>query len=967
MHKKFLIFLFSAGLILRMLLAWFNMGFPNDTACFAGWADRMFQTGPVGFYTSDMFTDYPPGFMYILYLVGAITSFFKLPQYSGAHLLLLKFPAILCDMLCAYVLYRVGTKHKLPCPAWLLSAAYLFNPAILLNSSVWGQADSVYTLSVVLLCLFLSYGKLFPAYITFGIGILIKPQMLVFTPILLMGILDYVFLQDFSNRKFVRNLFQGLLVILGMIFFSLPFGLTNVLSQYTSTLGSYPYASVNAYNFWGLLGRNWGSQDSSFLFLSCKTWGILVIIAIVILTIFFSLRMGKQPYKYPVLAAFIILTMFLFSVRMHERYLYPALVLLLLAYIQKPHKTFLGCYISFSLLHFANTAHVLFFYDAQNYNPQNPVILFISAGMLLTAIIFYKELYKLLPGIPQKQISKTMPPIQKTSFHKLDFILMTAITLLYSAFALHDLGNQYAPATTHDMTQGESITFLFEEDNSPHTLSYYLAPKHNRHFILEGFSQVTEQWLYLDDITLNNVFTWQSVALEEYSLEENHISSLRLTLSDTQASILELVFTDSDSNVLQPANAQEYPALFDENSMFPVQSSFRDSMYFDEIYHGRTAYEFLKGLPTYETTHPPLGKIFIAIGVALFGMNPFGWRIMGTLFGIAMVPVLYLFGKRITGNTPVSALACFLYAFDFMHFTQTRIATIDVFITFFVIIMYYFMYEYCTLDFSKVSFTHTLLPLGACGIAMGLGLASKWTGAYAGVGLAILFFANLIKIPNKKKTIAFCMVFFVAIPGLIYLLSYLPFVDSSSANLWKKMIANQEYIFQYHSKLESTHPYSSTWKEWPVMIRPIWYYSNILSDTMREGISAFGNPSVWWIGIPAFLHMLYLALKKKDRTAVFLIIGYLAQYLPWFFVTRVTFIYHYFPSVAFVVLMIAHSLMQFKNHCSSKVFALILSSYALVAFGLFLLFYPVLSGQPIEAEFAIQHLRWMDTWVLIAG
>ena len=174
-------------------------------------------------------------------------------------------------------------------------------------------------------------------------------------------------------------------------------------------------------------------------------------------------------------------------------------------------------------------------------------------------------------------------------------------------------------------------------------------------------------------------------------------------------------------------------------------------------------------------------------------------------------------------------------------------------------------------------------------------------------------------------------------------------------------------MFQYHSNLNATHPYSSTWKEWPLMVRPIWYYSNILSNTLREGISSFGNPSVWWVGIPAFLHMLYLVIKKKDRTAVFLIIGYFAQYLPWFFVSRITFIYHYFPSVAFLVLMIAHSLMQFKKHCSAKFFTFILCSYAVIAFGLFLLFYPVLSGQPIEAEFAIKHLRWLDTWVLIAG
>lgn len=92
-----------------------------------------------------------------------------------------------------------------------------------------------------------------------------------------------------------------------------------------------------------------------------------------------------------------------------------------------------------------------------------------------------------------------------------------------------------------------------------------------------------------------------------------------------------------------------------------------------------------------------------------------------------------------TRNTPAAALACFLFAFDFMHFTQTRIATIDVYITFFVIAMYYFMYYYCSMSFYDTPLYKTFVPLGLCGICMGLGIASKWTGIYAGCGLALLF------------------------------------------------------------------------------------------------------------------------------------------------------------------------------------------------------------------------------------
>ena len=271
-------------------------------------------------------------------------------------------------------------------------------------------------------------------------------------------------------------------------------------------------------------------------------------------------------------------------------------------------------------------------------------------------------------------------------------------------------------------------------------------------------------------------------------------------------------------------------------------------------------------------------------------------------------------------------------------------------------------------------------------------------------------------VSNTRRTIVFCLVFFVALPSLIYFLSYLPFRDYSDRGLWDRMLYNQETMFNYHSNLDSTHPYSSTWYEWPIIKRPIWYYSRTITRTatggtragcvknsqvskdtaitaaqasgtnepmltkklrpgprtvtrtlntsLREGISSFGNPAVWWPGIPAAFYMIYLWAKKKDSIAAFLLIGYLAQYLPWFFVTRITFIYHYFPSVVFVVLMITYSILQWKDKMPKRNFIALAAVYGIIAFGLFLLFYPVLAGQPVEASYVARYLRWFGSWVL---
>ena len=134
--------------------------------------------------------------------------------------------------------------------------------------------------------------------------------------------------------------------------------------------------------------------------------------------------------------------------------------------------------------------------------------------------------------------------------------------------------------------------------------------------------------------------------------------------------------------------------LHDERKTVPNRESYYNSTYFDEIYHARTAYEFINSEHVYEWTHPPLGKVFIAMGIKMFGMNPFGWRITGTVFGILMLFFIYIFVKKMTNQTWLSAISTLVFAFDFMHFTQTRIATIDVYVTFFIILMYLFMYIY---------------------------------------------------------------------------------------------------------------------------------------------------------------------------------------------------------------------------------------------------------------------------------
>ena len=266
---------------------------------------------------------------------------------------------------------------------------------------------------------------------------------------------------------------------------------------------------------------------------------------------------------------------------------------------------------------------------------------------------------------------------------------------------------------------------------------------------------------------------------------------LKITNMEPDITIHELLIYGADAEVPLPVSqiiysnfTQNRPEnLFDEQEKAVQISNYTNSTYFDEIYHVRTAYEYLQGFSPYETTHPPLGKILISVGIMLFGLNPFGWRFMGVVCGILLVPFMYLFGKKLFGRKLFAVFASLLMAFDFMHFTQSRIGTVDTFVTLFVVLSYFFMFcfyrQYIKRD--KKAFLWLLLS----GICFGLGAATKWNFLYCGIGLAVFFFYTVYLVWKKRKAeranykplakvIVSAAVFFVIIPALLYYVSYIP-------------------------------------------------------------------------------------------------------------------------------------------------------------------------------------------------
>jgi hypothetical protein len=217
--------------------------------------------------------------------------------------------------------------------------------------------------------------------------------------------------------------------------------------------------------------------------------------------------------------------------------------------------------------------------------------------------------------------------------------------------------------------------------------------------------------------------------------------------------------------------------------------------------------------------------------------------------------------------------------------------------------------------------------------------------------------------------VGFCLIFFVLIPGLIYYLSYLPYGRYEGAALFTRayrniVVNNQIGMYTYHSEtvLGSTHPYSSHWYQWLVNARPILYVLEYPSQGTKISIAAFLNPVLCWGGLLSLPVLGWMAIRRRDRRAAFILLGYLSQLLPWVPVARLTFEYHYFPSALFLVLSLSYVLALLRENRKTwrrAAFALVLGSGLL-----FLLFFPALNGLEIRSDLATALMRWLPSWPL---
>ena len=398
---------------------------------------------------------------------------------------------------------------------------------------------------------------------------------------------------------------------------------------------------------------------------------------------------------------------------------------------------------------------------------------------------------------------------------------------------------------------------------------------------------------------------------------------------------------------------------------------------FDEIYYAKDAWSILQH--GYEATwsegadelfargdtslltdspsfvvHPPLGKLVIGVGMALFGVDPFGWRVMAAVAGALMVGATTLLARRLSRSNLVAGIAGLLLTVDGLAFTMSRVALLDIFqATFLVAAVAALVRDRDAMrarlaaDLEAAGRDHLAGDLGPrlwwrpwrllAGVLFGCSIATKWNSVYALAAFALLSLAwdlGARRLAGARRPVlrglfrdgipAFLQL--VGVAAVAYVASWARWLatDGGWGRQWAaehpdaplarwlpdglaSLLAYHREIYRFHTGdyiNEATHPYAADPSGWLVLARPLALdaVNDIApgtngcpagSENCLQVIVALGTPLLWWGAAAALVLAILFWIGLRDWRFSVPVVGALAMWLPWFQHTERPLFYFY--------------------------------------------------------------------------
>ncbi|KWV93337.1 phospholipid carrier-dependent glycosyltransferase [Erythrobacter sp. YT30] len=414
-------------------------------------------------------------------------------------------------------------------------------------------------------------------------------------------------------------------------------------------------------------------------------------------------------------------------------------------------------------------------------------------------------------------------------------------------------------------------------------------------------------------------------------------------------------------------------------ALFAALASFRLSIpsapYFDEVHYLPAARELIsmglgEGGRYLNPEHPLLGKQFIALGIYLFGDNPLGWRIMSLFFGtLTIAASMRALWQASHDRFAVIAFGILL-ATGFHLFVHARIAMLDIFMAAFLSIAAWQFAAACREPETG------RWRLAVTGIAIGCALGSKWNAVPLAMVPGLTFFAARLSagrrrlvastrgIPVPGISLAEAFVWLGLVPLTIYALTFAPgywlgeylrpspLAEAGLIGFHQEILALQQQVL-------APHNYQSTWDQWVLNTRGIWYLYEY-ADGAQRGILLIGNPLTMLLGLPALIWAAGTGIVRGDWAKLGAAIGFGVSLGLWLIAPKpVQFYYHYMMPSVFLLATLALCLSELRNNGWAK------WSYGILAAStaMFAVFYKVLSAAPLDGPMSFADWTWISGWM----
>jgi len=1048
----------AVGFLLR--LVFINAeGFHNDLSSFEAWALTLHDHPMWQFYAKAGFADYPPGYFFILWVVG--NAYKALVHADPTYTLLkyaVKLPSIVMDLVDSLLIYALVRRFANASWALVCAAFFALNPAVIFVSAYWGQVDSVaagFALGAVLLLLSSSTQTdrrallyLIGASLCLSYSILIKPPAIVLVPLFA----AYVFIGGERERLRLRLTGAAWGLVAGLLLATLAAAafhhgtpiadLSWLYQRYRFGKDVYPYNTVNAFNLWSIKYSFWQPDDQKIFFLRQSLWGLLLLVTAVILIVARYAQV-KTDRAFLESAALLTLAFFILSTRMHERYVYDGLLFCIPLLFSA--RRYMVAAVALSVTLFANLLYSLYYLNVMEQHiagvdPANLMPLLTRPLSLLNVGIFFFLGYVFL-GAAEEEASgphdavRPVPgiaarswfsPVQGLSPMRWPVDHLLALGFTAASFVLCYV-NYWKPAQK-----------IFDEIYYARSGEEYL-----RHI---GQFEYTHPPLSKLIITLSMVLFgglqhgdtahgWRflNIAMGALTVGLIYIFAKRLTSSTWFACVAAaLLLLDGFHFVQSRIATPEITVAF--FSLFTLYAFYRYWMAAQIAVRPTFASRLRTALPaaigacllcalaaTLVFFHSQSGIaklvafMYFGAGFYLLCRLVVLPRFVATGGGEAS----YADGSRAlvegsnvaletTDGGRLDSRSKALTAGDFSR-AQKNALSLSV--------------DELRIEYRRNGSMTYATPQGLAAfapdgvmeasnarvhakdarrwlwilsLAGGCLAASKWNGlfdffvvwllvflvsgqayyhaALRELGMQVLRRPALWGNPRgfSPDLIVAAMVF---VGATVYVLTYVPYFTLGGNSL-SSLVQLQYDMYHYHATLVATHPYSSKWWQWPLLLKPIAYYyqdfrhglGNQETACCVAEILALPNPFVWLAGVLTVPFVGFLGWKERNKGYVLLVVAYILQWLPWIGSPRLSFEYHFYPNLAIIVLcnaVVLQRLWEYGNQRADiRLWARVgACTYIAVVAIAFVFFYPVLAGAPIPWD--QWHSRmWEEHWVI---